>query len=83
MEIRVLKQLFHEGLLRSATVVPAPMEHDRWMLVFEKTNGGLEYITKARSDVEKIYKRINGALIDAREIGFQRVSVDFGDEKNG
>lgn len=78
----MLKQLFQEGLLRSATVVPSPVEHDRWLLVFEKANGGQERITKARSDVEKVYKRINGALIDAQEIGFQRVSVDFGDRSH-
>lgn len=80
VEIRVLRELFREGMLLSATVVPAPLEHDRWMLMFEKRNGGVEYITRARTNVEKIYRRVNGALIDAREIGFQRVTVDFGDE---
>tara|TARA_B110000211_G_C13873962_1_gene462117 strand:+ start:165 stop:491 length:327 start_codon:yes stop_codon:yes gene_type:complete len=79
VEIRMLRQLFQEGLLLSASVVPAPMEHDRWLLVFEKANGNQERITKARSNIEKVYKRINGALVDAQEIGFKRVSVEFND----
>jgi len=80
VEIKVLKELFREGLLRCAKIVPAPMESDRWLLVFEKSNGGYERITKARTDNEKIYKRINGAIADAQEIGFRKVSLEF-DEK--
>lgn len=80
MEIKVLKELFREGLLRCAKIVPAPMESDRWLLVFEKANGGHERITKARTDNQKIYKRINGAIADAQEIGFRKVSLEF-DEK--
>ncbi len=79
MEMRMLRQLFQEGLLLSASVVPAPTEHDRWVLVFEKANGDRERITKARTNIDKVYKRINGALIDAHKIGFKRVSVEFND----
>ena len=75
MEIRLLKQLFQEGMLLSATIVPAPMEPDRWYLVFDKVSGGQERITKARSDIDKVYKRINGAIADAEEIGFQEVKI--------
>lgn len=77
VEIRMLKHLFDEGFLRSAIVVPAPMESDRWHLVFEKSNGGYEKITKSRTDVEKNYKRLNGALADAQEIGFKKVTIEF------
>ncbi len=75
MEIRLLRQLFQEGMLLSATIVPAPMEPDRWLLVFDKPSGGQERITKARSDIDKVYKRINGAIADAEEIGFQEVKI--------
>ena len=77
MEIRLLKQLFAEGVLLSATIVPAPMESDRWLLVFDKVSGGQERISKARSDTDKIYKRINGAIIDAEDIGFKEVKVQL------
>ena len=77
LEIRLLKQLFAEGVLLSATIVPAPMESDRWLLVFDKVSGGQERISKARSDTDKIYKRINGAIIDAEDIGFKEVKVQL------
>lgn len=75
MEIRLLRQLFQEGMLLSATIVPAPMESDKWLLVFEKANGGQERISKARSNIDKVYKRINGAIADAEDIGFQEVKI--------
>lgn len=75
MEIRLLRQLFQEGMLLSATIVPAPMESDRWLLVFDKVSGGQERISKARSNVDKVYKRINGAIADAEDIGFQEVKI--------
>lgn len=75
MEIRLLRQLFQEGMLLSATIVPAPMESDRWLLVFDKSSGGQERISKARSNIDKVYKRINGAIADAEDIGFQEVKI--------
>ncbi|WP_184465173.1 plasmid replication protein RepB [Zhongshania antarctica] len=77
MEIRMLRQMFQEGLLRTATIIPAPMERDRWMLVFQKANGNQERITKARTENDKVYKRLNGALSDAQDIGFRSVTVEF------
>lgn len=77
VEIRVLKHLFEEGLLRTAIVVPAPMENDRWLLMFEKSNGGQEKITKARTDKQKVYKRLYGALSDAQEIGFKKITIEY------
>ena len=77
MEIKLLKTLFEEGLLLSAKVLPAPMEHDRWIMVFNKASVSEEQITKARDDEPKIYKRLNGALQDAKEIGFKEVVIQF------
>lgn len=80
MEIRMLKQMFQEGLLRTATIVPAPMESDRWLLIFEKANGNQERITRVRTEDDKIYRRLHGALEDAKKIGFRSVTVEFNDD---
>ena len=77
MEIRLLRKLFQEGLLLSAKVHPAPMESDRWIMVFDKASGGQEQITRARDGETKIYKRLNGALQDAQDIGFKEVTIRF------
>ena len=69
--------MFREGVLLSATIVPAPLEQDRWLRVFEKGRGGHERISKSRSDTDKIYKRINGAIIDAEDIGFKEVKIQL------
>lgn len=77
MEIKLLRKLFQEGLLLAAKVQPAPMEPGRYILVFAKANGGEEQITKARDNETKIYKRLNGALQDAQDIGFKEVTIRF------
>ena len=77
VEIRLLKTLFDEGLLLNAKVQSAPMEQDRWIMVFDKASGNQEQITKARDDGPKIYKRLHGALQDAKEIGFKEVIIRF------
>lgn len=75
MEIRLLRQLFKEGMLLSATIAPAPMQPDSWLMVFDKPSGEQECITKARTSIDKYYKRINGAIADAELIGFQDVRI--------
>jgi len=77
LEIRILRELYREGVLKKASVVPSPAKQNRWLLVFERLSGDQEKITRARTNQEKVYKRINGALIDAREIGFKSVTVEF------
>lgn len=77
VEIKLLRKLFQEGLLLAANVQPAPMESGRYILVFSKANGGEEQITKARGNEVKVYKRLNGALQDAQDIGFKEVSIRF------
>ncbi len=77
MEIKLLKSLFQEGLLVNARALPAPMESGRFILVFRKSSGGEEQVTRARDNTLKVYKRLNGALQDAQEIGFKEVTVQF------
>ncbi|MBA1446422.1 MAG: hypothetical protein M3H12_19770 [Chromatiales bacterium] len=81
MDIRMLRRLFQEGTLVSATIMPAPMEPDRWLLGFEKNSGGQEWITKTRSDIGKAYKWISDALVDVEYIGFQEVKIKLKQEQ--
>lgn len=77
MEIKILRKLFEEGLLLTAKVLPAPMKPGRYILVFDKASGREEQITTARDDEAKVYKRLNGALLDAQNLGFKEVTVRF------
>ncbi len=77
MEIKHLKQMFKDGFLVSAKVQPAPMEQDKFILVFGKVNGGEEQVTRVRDDECKIYRRYTGAVLDAQEIGFKKVELNF------
>ena len=78
MEIRLLRKLFREGLLLNAKVLPVPMQADRWMLVFDKPSGGQEEVSKTRApDETKFYKRVIGAIEDAKDIGFKEVTIRF------
>ena len=77
MEIKLLRTLFQEGLLLTARVLPVPMEPGRYILIFNKSNGGEEQVTRARDNEIKVYKRLNGALQDAQGIGFKEVIIRF------
>lgn len=78
MNISMLSKLFHEGVLRSAKVVQAPLlPTGHWMLIINKASGEQVVMTKARSQEEKIFKSINAALSDAETIGFNEVSVSL------
>ena len=77
MELSLLRRLFAEGVLKNAIIVPVPLEADRWNLILKKNNGDSEIISRARTDEPKKYKRVNGAIIDAKEIGFDRVEIVF------
>lgn len=77
MEIKLLRKLFHDGFLVSAKALPAPMKPGQYVLVFIKTNGEEEYITKARNNETKTYKRVHGALLDVQDIGFKEMTVGF------
>lgn len=77
MNIKLLQEMFHAGVLRSATVVPSPMEPGRWQLFFERVSGGMVGVTKARSTDDRIYRRLDGALNDAKHIGFNEIKVQL------
>lgn len=72
-----LKLLFEEGVLESANIFPVPMIEDQWYLELKKKNGQSEVLSRVRREEEKRYKRINGAIADAQEIGFKRVTIEY------
>lgn len=72
----MLRQMFDSGALTGVTVAPAPMS-DGWILIFTDVSGKERRVTKARTDIEKTYKRITGALLEARSIGFKRMAVEY------
>lgn len=77
MEVNILKELFQEGILLKAKVLPAPMQSGQYILVLAKANGGEEQVTKTKGRGTKIYKQLNGALKDAQQIGFKEITVRY------
>lgn len=77
MDKKLLKRLFADGFLLSATVEPMPMQENRFRLVMQKHKGGQEAVTLARTEQVKIYQSFAAAVRDARDIGFKKVTVQM------
>lgn len=78
MDINTLRQLYKADLLLSATAIAVSEGEQLWELEFEKISRGVrEKMTKARSNKTKRYKSINGAVSDARSVGFSKVIINF------
>lgn len=77
MDKKMLKRLFADGFLLSATVEPLPMEEGRFRLVLKKHQGGEEEVTLARTEKVKIYQSFAAAVRDAHDIGFKKVTVQM------
>lgn len=75
MEIKLLRRLFEEGVLLSASVAPAPMSEGRWVMTCSKANGAIEQVTRVRDGQVKHYRSLVGAIADAKYIGFQEVKL--------
>lgn len=73
----MVKKLFADGLLAGAYISPAPMEHNHFVLSFRMVSGKEEPATHARKSTLKIYKRLNGAMKDVEQIGFNEVTIRF------
>ena len=80
LELKVLKQLFRNGALSAATVVPASIESDRWLVVIETKHGLHERMTRANSKKEKLFRSLPAAFEDLRRIGFKQATVTFPNE---
>lgn len=74
MILSVTQELFKAGDLLKATIEPVPMSAG-FSLVLLRANGERVSITRTKSKDIKIYKKENGALIDAKKIGFKEVSI--------
>lgn len=77
MEIKLLKKLFEEGVLKSAKIIPAPEELDKFLLVVVRASGVEERVSKARDKKDKVYRQVTGAILDAREVGFKEITLRF------
>ncbi|MGP9680212.1 plasmid replication protein RepB [Halomonas sp. AOP27-A1-41] len=75
MEIKLLRQLFEEGVLLSASVAPAPMSEGKWVMTCNKANGATEHVTRVRDNHVKHYRSLVGAIADAKHIGFQEIKL--------
>lgn len=74
MILSVAQELFKAGDLRKARIEPVPMLNG-FSLVFTRADGSHVSLTRTKTKDIKIYKRDNGAKIDAKKIGFQEVSI--------
>ncbi len=73
----MMRELFKEGVLYEALVVPAPMESNSWMVSVVRSNGTHEHLTTINAGTNKIYKRLPAALEDVRRVGFSEAKVQL------
>ena len=74
MNFAVSLELFKAGDLRKARIEPVPMQSG-FTLVFTRGDGTVEPLTTTKLKEPKIYKRENGAIQEAKKIGFSEVSI--------
>jgi hypothetical protein len=75
VDLSAMRKLFQDGGLRSAIVVPVPMQQNAWELIAVCTDGSKEHMTVARSDRRKIYKSLESVHADAKRVGFVEVTT--------
>lgn len=80
MRLKMLKELFSAGVLSGATVVPNGQDQGSWKLMVHRLNGESVAVTVAAKPEDKIYIRLNAALMDAHRLGFRDVAVQLPDE---
>lgn len=78
MRLKMLKELFSAGVLSGATVVPIGQDQGSWKLMVQKLNGESIAVTvAAKQHEEKIYIRLNAAVMDAHRLGFRDVVIQL------
>lgn len=80
MRLKMLKELFSAGVLRGATVIPSGNDLSAWKLMVHKLSGESVAVTVAAKAEDKIYIRLNAALMDAHRLGFRDVTVQLPEE---
>lgn len=76
MDIKAVTEQFAARRWKTATVLC--MSDDAFALVFDDVDGQRQILTLARSEEPKVFRSADGALADARRIGFREVKVFFG-----
>lgn len=77
MRLKMLKELFSAGVLSGATVVPNGQDQGSWKLIVQKLNGESIAVTVAAKQEDKIYIRLNAAVMDAHRLGFRDVGIQL------
>ena len=80
MRLKMLKELFSAGVLSGATVEPNCPDLGSWKLIVHKVNGESVAVTIAAKQEDKVYVRLNAALMDAHRLGFRNVAVNLPDD---
>lgn len=75
VDLSAMRQLFQEGELKSAMVVPVTMQLNAWELIAVCKDGSKEHMTIARSDRRKVYKSLKSVHADAARVGFTQVVI--------
>lgn len=75
VELSVMRQLFEGGALKSVIIAQAPLEEGSWILMVEKLDGRIDYLTPSRSTVHKKYRSLKAATADARRVGFREITL--------
>ncbi|AZG89405.1 hypothetical protein GIV96_25525 [Pseudomonas syringae] len=75
MRLKMLKELYSAGVLSHATVEPTDSDGQTWKLVLHKTNSDCLSVSIAKRPEDKVYLRLNAALMDAHRVGFRNVEI--------
>ncbi|MFK5950678.1 MAG: hypothetical protein QM500_18150 [Methylococcales bacterium] len=75
MEKTMLRTLYNEGVLSSACVIPSPCNGNSYQLEFTRLNGLLVVMTVQNKKRAKLFKFLETAIRNARDVGFKDITV--------
>ena len=65
---------FEAGSFTSCVIGPAPLVHDRYIMLLQQKKGGVQVLETQRGR-ERIFKTYDAAVSVAKVIGFRRIIV--------
>ena len=67
--------LFEAGTLMACRVVPAPLEGAGYIMELETRQGGSEALETTRKGQVRVFRTLDAAANEARNIGFRQISL--------